>query len=70
MPVESEADILTIQSPHPANEDNSNDKLLSPAPQIFDEKSIGISKHIEQTSKNEKNEEHDEQSSLPIPKTA
>lgn len=70
MPVESKADILTIQSPHPANEDNNNDKLLSPAPQIFDEKSIGISKHIEQTSKNEKNEEHDEQSSLPIPKTA
>ena len=66
------AEILTIRSPAPpqsASKENV-EKPLSPIPQPFDEKDIGISKHIKDARKTEALEANKIPSPSPPPRTA
>lgn len=68
----ADAEILTVHSPPPpqsASKQNA-EKPLSPVPQQFDERDIGISKHINDVKKIEGQEASKHPSPSPPPRTA
>ncbi|XP_028401754.1 protein Flattop homolog [Dendronephthya gigantea] len=67
----ADAEILTINSPPPKSASKQNaEKPLSPIPQQFDERDIGISKHINAVKKIESQEAGKNHSPSPPPRTA
>ncbi len=64
------ADILTVHSPPQSANKNDIEKPLSPIPQPFDEKEVGISKHIKDIKKMETLEASKLPNPSPPPRTA
>ena len=68
---EGGTEILTLHSPLPQSASKENvEKPSSPIPQPFDDKDIGISKHIEEVKKTEALEANKLPSPSPPPRTA